>query len=129
MSLAIPGTIVNSGLSLMKAKGDRKQAAEELRTSLIKGKDSHNHSWEIAALEGEGWELSLIRILSFLVINAGILITLFKPELGSEIWEAYSLVPNWIVGLQVTIFGWAFGSTPVKNAAAGLVGSKLKFDK
>ena len=63
------------------------------------------------------------------MINAGILITLFKPELGSEIWEAYSLVPNWIVGLQVTIFGWAFGSTPVKNAAAGLVGSKLKFDK
>ena len=37
MSLAILGTIVNSGLSLIKAKGDRKQAAEELRTSLIKG--------------------------------------------------------------------------------------------
>ena len=129
MSLAIIGSLINTGLSLFKAKGERKLAAEVLRTDLIKGKESHNHSWEIAALEGEGWELSLIRTLSFLVINAGIIITLVKPEIGTEIWTAYALVPNWIVGLQVTIFGWAFGSTPVKNAAAGLIGSKLKFDK
>ena len=63
------------------------------------------------------------------MINAGILVTLFDPLAGEAIWSAYATVPNWIVGLQVTIFGWAFGSTPVKNAAAGLVGSKLKFDK
>lgn len=129
MYLPIVSELIQGGVKLLTRRSERKEAAATQRTSLISAKDSHNHSWEIAALEGEGYELPLIRMIAFLEVTIGTAITVYDPAIGSAVWASLALVPPWVIGLKVTIFGWAFGSTPIKNAAAGLVGSVVNFPK
>ncbi len=111
------------------AREDRKDKAHARRTQLIESKESHNHSWELAALEGDGWEIGLIRMGIYLEISTAVIVTVVSPEHGTKIWAALALIPEWIIGLHLTIAGWGFGSTPVKNVAAGLIGSVIKFPK
>lgn len=129
LSTPILGTITNGLFGWIKQRGERKAAAQQQKVDLIKSKDSHNHSWEIAALEGEGWELGVIRMAAFTEVTLGTFISIYDPTYSREMWAALAEVPNWVIGLKVTIFGWAFASTPVKNAAAGLVGSVVTFPK
>lgn len=129
MYIPILSEVIKGGVELLKGRSERKQSATTQRNELIKAKDSHNHTWEIAALEGEGYELPLIRMVAFLEVTIGTAITVMDPDLGAAIWASLALVPTWVIGLKVTVFGWAFGSTPIKNVAAGLVGSVVKFPK
>ena len=121
--------LIKGGFSFLNRRSERKQVAETLRNQLIASKDSHNHSWELAALQDEGWELLLIRLAAYLEVTVPVLITVLDPTLGTVVWQALTMVPSWVIGLKVTVFGWAFGSTPIKNAAAGLVGSVIQFPK
>lgn len=99
-----------------------KDNAHARRTDLINSTEDRNHTWELAALEGESWELGVIRMGIYLEVSVAVLITVIDPAKGAEIWEALATVPEWIIGLHLTIAGWGFGSTPIKNAAAGMVG-------
>lgn len=126
---SIIGEITKGVVSVIKGRSDRKDNANRRRSELLESKESHNHSWEIAALEGEGYELPIIRLIAFIEVTLGTAITVYDPEQGAELWLSLAMVPAWVIGLKVTIFGWAFGSTPIKNAAAGLVGSVLQFPK
>jgi len=125
--MAIISAIVGSVTKLWTNHQNSKDALSERTTDLIKSKESHNHTWELAALAGEGFELKVIRLIAFIEVTLGTAISVVSPEYGAELWTSLALVPGWVIGLKVTIFGWAFGSTPIKNAAAGLVGGVIKF--
>jgi hypothetical protein len=127
--LNIVGSLIDGVVGVVNQRSQRKQLANTQRNNLIQSKETHNHSWEIAALEGEGWELPLIRMAAFIEVTLGSVITVYDPTQGAELWAALTLVPTWVIGCKVTIFGWAFGSTPIKNAAAGLVGSVINFGR
>ena len=130
---SIAGKLVSEGIGFFrdkqKARAGLKLAVENNRARLAEGSESHNHTWEMAALQGEGWELRLIRLLAYFEIAVPEIVSVVSPQTGAAIWEALQIVPDWIIGLHVSIYGWAFASTPIKNAAAGLVGSSIKFPK
>jgi len=111
------------------ARATRKAAIETKKLDLIAATDSNNHSWEIAALDGEGWELPLIRMLAYVEVTLCTLIAVHSPADGADLWLSLEAIPEWLLGMKLTIFGWAFASTPIKNAAGGLVSSRLKSNK
>lgn len=121
--------VFTAATSIWTNHQNKKNAISERTTDLIKSKDSHNHTWELASLAGEGFELKVIRLIAFIEVTLGTVITVYDPTVGTAIWTALATVPGWVIGLKVTIYGWAFGSTPIKNAAAGLVGGVIKFKK
>lgn len=125
--LNLINTVVDGVKTYATNKQELKREAQAQKVSLIQSKDSHNHSWEIAALSGEGGDVFFIRIGLFILVNVGIVITVVNPAAGVAIWKALTLVPNWIIGLNVSMAGWAYGNAPVKAVAAGLIGSVLKF--
>ena len=103
------------------ARGERKAAIQKQRLSLIGDAESNNHNWEIAALEGEGYELPLIRLLAYIEISLCTYMAVYDPEAAKAIWIALAEMPEYIMGMKLTVFAWAFASTPIKSAAAGLV--------
>lgn len=106
-----------------------KNAVDQRRVDLLKSEGGWGHTWELAALAGDSWECALIRFGIYLEVSAGIIITVVNPEQGARVWESMLLVPDWILGIHLTIAGWGFGSQPLKATAAGLVGSVFKFEK
>lgn len=66
---------------------------------------------------------------AFIEVTLGTAITVYDPTQGELLRASLVLVPSWVIGLKVTVFGYAFGSTPVKNVAVGLVGGVIKFPK
>jgi len=111
-------SIISAGVKMFTARSERKAEANRLKTNLLASQASHNHNWEIAALEGEGFEVKAIRLIAFLEVTLGTAISVYDPEQGAALWASLAMVPAWVIGLKVTIFGWAFGSTPIKHAAA-----------
>jgi hypothetical protein len=111
------------------AKKKIRAAVQQRREELAGDVSQRNHTWELAALEGDSWEVQVIRSSGYLMLAVPIVYTCIDPNAGEEIWQALTIVPGWVIGLLVTIYGWAYGSAPVKNAAAGLVGGALKFPK
>jgi|TARA_R100000789_G_scaffold100463_1_gene110812 hypothetical protein len=123
------GNIYGTFAKAKTRRAEIQDAAHARKTDLIKGKDSHNHSWEMASLKGDTIECILIRLGVYIEVAAGVIITIIDPQKGVEIWAALDLVPAWITGIHITIAGWGFGSQPLKAVGAGLVGSILKFPK
>ena len=108
-------------ITAFSARSARQGAIAAKRLDLIGSTDSNNHSWEIAALAGEGWELPLIRFMAYVEVTLCTLLAIYEPAKATELWLALSAIPEWLLGMKLTIFGWAFASTPIKAAAGGLV--------
>ena len=107
---------------------------------LIDATKSRNHTWELAALAGDGWEEPFIRLAIYFEVLYLVIIAIYDPIMASgvyaainpvynEIGEQTSGLPAWVIGLHMTIAGWGFGSQPIKAIGAGLVGSALAFPK
>lgn len=109
-----------------KAKHERKMAVEKRKTDLAKGEQSHNHTWELAALQDEDGGAWLARWFFIVFYTLPVIYTCFDPNEGEAIWKALEEVPSWVIGVVVTMTGWAFAAKPLQNAGAGLVGTVIK---
>ena len=119
--LGILATLISPITEAFNSHQERKAVAQTQRVALLADKDSYNHQWEIAALEGDGWELSTVRLLAYLELTICTFIAISDPSKADDIWTALAGMPEYIIGMKLTAFAWAFGSSPIKNAAAGLV--------
>ena len=128
--LALLTPLVAPIASAWSARGERKAAANTQRVALLSSKTQANHSWEIAALEGEGWELPIIRLMAYLELSLCMYTSIFQPQHAQEMWTAIGGIPEWLLGMKLTVFAYAFASSPIKSAAAGLVTTRaLKASK
>ena len=105
---------------------------------LLDSRDERNHTWELAALAGDGWEEPIIRLAIYCEVLFLVVIAIVDPDYAKEVYTAINPVfsvsgnqiggiPPWITGLHLTIAGWGFGSQPIKAMGAGLVVSLIKF--
>lgn len=129
--LNIVGEVISQGVGYFKdkqqAKHDRHMAVEQRKTDLAKGTQSHNHTWELEALREEGLDIVIARLYFIAFYSIPLAITVIKPSVGTAIWVSLNIVPAWVIGVIVTMTGWAFAAKPLQRVGAGLVGSKLKF--
>ena len=132
------GTLVTAGLGLVqtiftekqktaRAKEQNKRAASEERTKLIQCKQSNNAAWEIAVLEEDnlGW----LRFISFTLVIVPVVVTVFDPDYGKEIWGTLETVPTWVIGLLVTMYGFIWASKELNQAGARRAATKIASSK
>ncbi len=107
---------------LQKAKVDQQVAESKQKSKLIADTRSNNHSWELAALAAD--RLSTLRKLSFVLFTAPILYTVYDPEHAQRVWDALDTVPDWIIGVQLTMTGFIWAAKPLSNLGAMLAGRR-----
>jgi hypothetical protein len=44
----------------------------------------------------------------------------FTEQDPNKLWQALALMPDWYSGLLMTVFGFCFGSAPLKKAGGAL---------
>lgn len=108
---------------------ETEMAVQQRKTDLAKGEQSHNHTWELAALTGEDSGAKWARWFFIVFYTIPVVYTCFDPVEGTKIWKALEEVPNWIIGVVVTMTGWAFAAKSLQSVGAGMVGSVINFPK
>ena len=122
--------VITAGIGLLgqwlKNRSEVKQLEHEQkttevkqRTRLLESKSSNNHAWELAALSAD--RLSSLRLASFWLYTGLIIIALWSPEYASTVWKSLDAVPDWIIGVQMTMTGFIWASKPIANLGAGIV--------
>ena len=112
-----------------QAKHEKAMAIEQRKTDLIVGESSHNHSWELAALSDRDGGAKQARWFFIIFYTIPVVYTCIDPIGADDIWFSLGSVPNWIVGVIVTMTGWAFAAKPLQNVGAGMVGSTINFKR
>ncbi|WP_067586364.1 hypothetical protein [Endozoicomonas ascidiicola] len=105
---------------LQKSKIDQEVAESKQKTKLISDARTNNHSWELAALSAD--RLASLRQFSFWLFTAPILYTVYDPEAAVSVWASLSTVPDWIIGVQLTMTGFIWAAKPLTNVGAMLAG-------
>lgn len=78
------------------------------------------HLWEKNVLIKSGMALRWCCVLH---LFAGLDYTIyaeFAGKDGTALWKALELMPDWYAGLLMTVFGFCFGSAPLKKAGSSL---------
>jgi len=135
-----PLSAIKSVASVVETISTNRTKAKLRKGELLDSKDERNHSWEIAALSGEGWEEPIIRLAIYIEVLYLVIIAIQDPAYATEVYIAINPkfdadgvqiggIPAFVIGLHLTIAGWGFASQPIKAVGAGLVGSVLNFPK
>ena len=108
--------ILKEGLSFWKderkAKHDMRMAGLQNRQRLLLDEQTHNHEWEMKALETSSKGL---KHLSFFLFAGPILITVINPSYGAEIWTNLALVPDGFMQIYYAITGAIWGIAALKD--------------
>lgn len=112
-----------------QATHNREMAVEQRRTDLAKGEQSHNHSWELAALSDSDGGAKWARWFFIIFYTLPVVYTCIDPVEGTKIWKSLEEVPTWIIGVVVTMTGWAFAAKSLQGVGAGMIGSRITFGK
>ena len=107
---------------LQKAKLEHRVAETQQKSKLISDTMSNNHSWELAALAAD--RLTILRQFSFWLFTAPIIYTVFSPEHAQRVWNALDAVPDWVIGVQLTMTGFIWASRPLSNLGAMLTSKR-----
>lgn len=110
--------IVQGWTETRKAKQERKIAEINADKELAMSKAEQEHKWEMKALEKSSM---IARWFFNIFYTVPVIYTCINPEEGRKIWEALEVVPEWVIGVIVTMTGFAYGSAPAKKAGAFLI--------
>ncbi|PJR07304.1 hypothetical protein, partial [Sinorhizobium meliloti] len=86
------------------------------RTNLILDAQSNNHSWELSALSAD--RMHNLRMLSFWLFTAPVLYTVYNPIEAQFMWDALHRVPDWVIGVQLSMTGFIWAAKPLSNLGA-----------
>ncbi|WP_422444219.1 hypothetical protein [Endozoicomonas sp. ALB091] len=104
---------------LKKLEQEQKASEVRQRTALIQSQTNHNHAWELAALSAD--RLSSLRLASFWLYTGLLLLAIVAPDYAATVWFALDRVPDWIIGVQMTMVGYIWAAKPIANLGAGIV--------
>lgn len=104
---------------LQKLEQEQKASEVRQRTELIRSQSDNNHAWELAALSAD--RLSLLRLASFWLYTGLLLLAIVAPDYAATVWFALDRVPDWIIGVQMTMVGYIWAAKPIANLGAGIV--------
>ena len=105
---------------LIAAKQKQKTAEIENKARLLGDRESNNSSWEMAALAAD--RLAWLRMFSFWLFTAPVLYTVYDPEQAEAVWLALETVPDWVIGVQMSITGFIWAAKPISNLGAAIIG-------
>lgn len=105
--LKIGGAFVEDFIEGRKNRREIRRAVAENKVRLAKDQQSHNHSWEMAALEGRD---KFLRRGSFLLLTAPLIWAGVDPVAAQGYFsEALGALPDWYVytysGMLAAIWG------------------------
>ncbi len=104
---------------LQKLEQEQKASEVRQRTALIQSETDNNHAWELAALSAD--RLSSLRLASFWLYTGLLVLAIVAPDYAATVWTALDSVPNWIIGVQMTMVGYIWAAKPIANLGAGIV--------
>lgn len=104
---------------LQKLEQEQKASEVRQRTALIQSETDNNHAWELAALSAD--RLSSLRLASFWLYTGLLVLAIVAPDYAAKVWTALDSVPNWIIGVQMTMVGYIWAAKPIANLGAGIV--------
>lgn len=113
-------SLINGVVSLFTARQAQKKAEIDNKARLLRDENSHNSSWEMAALSAD--RLSLLRNCSFILFTAPVLYTVYDPAAAGAVWVSLDSVPDWIIGVQMAMTGFIWAAKPVANMGAAIIG-------
>lgn len=134
---ALLSPVAEVGKQYLDNKKAKAQAEAELTLAIIKNKarlaeseESHNSMREMKQLEvATPWVRWVIVGHVLALFDVGIL----NPELAKEVYANFNLMPEWVVGLFVSVFAFYFAVARLADRGADLVASwrapKEKEDK
>ena len=122
--------IVSAGIGLvtqwLKGRSELKQLEQaqkasevKQRTRLIVSEQTNNHAWELAALSVD--RLGSLRLASFVLYTGVLVLAVVSPEYAQQVWTALNGVPEWIIGVQMTMTGFIWAARPIANLGAGMI--------
>ena len=104
---------------LQKARQQQEVIETQQRTKLISDARTNNHSWELAALSAD--RMHSLRMLSFILFTFPILYTVYNPTAAQIMWDALAKVPDWVIGVQLSMTGFIWAAKPLSNLGAMIV--------
>jgi len=97
---------------LKQAELDRDLAVINNQAKLIQSTTDNNHNWEMQSLQDKD---KTLRLFSYSMFTAPILITVISPGHGAEIFKNLDGVPPWLIQTWVAINGGVWGIASLKN--------------
>lgn len=90
-----------------------KRAVTENRIRLAQSEQTHNHNWEMAALEGRD---TLLRRVSFMLLTFPLLWAGFDPQgAGQYFTGALGALPDWYVQAYLGVLAAIWGLTELRK--------------
>lgn len=117
--------ITGIATTALQHRQEKKMAEHNLRVSIINNKarlaqdeQTHNSTKEMRQLEvASPWVRWVIVGHVLALLDVGI----FYPEKAAEVYENLNKMPEWVVGLFLTIFGFYFAVTKITENASGMI--------
>jgi hypothetical protein len=97
---------------IKKAEHDRELAVITGQTKLVQSGVDNNHNWEMQSLKDKD---KTLRLFSYSMFTAPILITVISPGHGAEIFKNLEGVPPWLIQTWIAINGGVWGIASLKN--------------
>lgn len=117
--------VANIGKQWLQNKAAVKQAEHEVKVSILANKarlaidaQTHNSLKEMKQLEvASPWVRWVITAHILAVLDVGV----FFPEKAAEVYQNLELMPTWLVGLFITVFGFYFAVSKLSENGASMV--------
>lgn len=101
------------------AEKNRDLAVINNQARLAQSTTDNNHNWEMQSIRDKD---KFLRVFSFSMFTAPILITVISPEHGAAIFKNLEGVPPWLVQTWVAINGAVWGIASLKNVVPQFIG-------
>lgn len=96
-----------------REKHNVKMAGLKNRQRLLQDEQTNNHEWEMKSLETSS---RFLKWFSFMLFAGPIVVTVFNPDRGGEIWQNLQIVPPDFMKIYYGITGSIWGLASLKDA-------------
>lgn len=117
--------VTEIGKQYMQNKAEKNQASHELEIAILQHKaalalseQSHNNAKELKTLEVASPMVRWIIVGHVMVLMDS---AIFYPEAAARTFKQLGEMPEWVIGLFVTVFGFYFAVTKLTETGADMI--------